>query len=87
MSVSLTDHGGASSNSCFGAMIEIINGNGPHDWKLEMRMGVNATWNDKLAPCINGSSTIWHLDVSADLPVQEKRNEFNWKFLFWLQHW
>ena len=83
--ISLTDHGGTPGNCCFGAMIKIVNGYSPHDWELEMRMGVDATGNDKLACCINGSSALWHLDVSTDLPAQEKRiysNEVVFGYLF-----
>ena len=41
----LTNHGGAPSQGCTGATIEVVNGNSAHERQLHMGMCINATCN------------------------------------------
>ena len=40
----LTDHGGASSQGCSGARVEVVNSNGAHERQLHVGVGVDTTW-------------------------------------------
>ena len=40
-------------------MVEIINGDGPHGGKLQVRVRVDTAGHNKLAAGVNGSEVIW----------------------------
>lgn len=42
--LSLTDHGGSSSQCCSCSRVKVINSNSTHKWKLHVCVTVNSTW-------------------------------------------
>ncbi len=62
-----TYHGGSTSKSSFGALVEVIHGHSAHEGELHMGVGVNASWHDIKASRIEPLGVLWHLEVQTNL--------------------
>lgn len=68
---SLTDHGGATSQRCFGSLEEVVSRHHPIAWFLEAGVDINAPWYYHPAMSLNGLHTTGHNEILTNLPVRE----------------
>lgn len=67
MLLRLTDHGGASGQRCFCALVEVISRGHPHDGHLQPGMDVDPPRHDELAVGINCLDTTGNKQVFSNL--------------------
>lgn len=66
----LTDHGGASSQRCLGALVEVIRRRHATIWHLETRVHIDAAWHQHATVGVNGFHPTGHNEVFPNLSVE-----------------
>lgn len=64
----LTDHGGASSQGCFGPLEEVISRCHPLVGHLEASVDIDPSWDDHPSVSFDGLHASWHNQILPYLP-------------------